>query len=69
MKIDAEVEIDITNHLDRDDIFSLMEEYDISTLGLDIKKLSLVDRGKLDLFIEKFESIPLSDFEEFLNKY
>ena len=78
MKITVEIEgsIDLSDHLDQDDVYQLMEEFDIGVpkelpevLGdIDWKKLSLIDVQKFELFIGSFEGISLNDLETFLNK-
>jgi len=79
MKITVELEdsIDLNDYLDHDDVYQLMEEFDIPMVpnipdvykNINWRKLSLIDSQKIELFFEKFEDIPANELETFLNKY
>ena len=49
------------------DVKTIISEYNIG--NFDSYDVGLVDQGKIESFLEKFESIPETDLEEFLNKY
>ena len=76
MKIQIEVteEIELYNYLDDDMVRELMDEFDIKGLpdefdNIDFDNLSMNDNSKIDLFLSKFNTVPLDELETFLNRY
>lgn len=67
---------DIEDYLDKEDVIELAELHDlqvidieVDTFGVDLKKISMNDADKIELFFEKFQYVPLDKLEEFLNNY
>lgn len=71
------ITIDLTDYLDADDVFEMAQKHGFvpqkglpdSLLEIEWRKISFDDSEKISKFFEKFKNIPLTDLEEFLEKY
>lgn len=64
------IDIDLTDHLHKSDVYELMDSYGISHPSNKlIDTRSLLDQMKIEEFLEKVESIKIDDLRDFLKKY